>query len=179
MQHAQQLLTPKHTIAHVCKVLASLCDLGNGVEQHSRVLRHTSGCRVHSTALPDSKRPYYVFRLPKLSPSMTSARILRWHISAGESVVEPQLAITLIPDQLETLSSSESERHMQVEIHEEGVMAVILQKADPQRSVECGAALALICDHDDVGLVQSASEAGQEAALHATRETAWQAFIAS
>lgn len=68
---------------------------------------------------------------------------------------------------------------MQVEIHEEGVLAVILKQADPQTPVACGAALALICEPDDVANIKSASQSGHDLVPNATRETAWQAFIAS
>lgn len=68
---------------------------------------------------------------------------------------------------------------VQVEIHEEGVLAVILQEADPQHVVQCGTALALICDPADVSEIQRASQSGSDISQHANRETAWQAFIAS
>lgn len=58
-------------------------------------------------------------------------------------------------------------------------MAVMLEEAHPQRSITCGTALALICDKEHVEEVQHAWRTGRDIFSIATRETAWQAFIAS
>lgn len=58
-------------------------------------------------------------------------------------------------------------------------MAVILEEAHPQRQITCGAPLALICDRQHVEEVQREWQSGRGILKQATRETAWQAFIAS
>lgn len=58
-------------------------------------------------------------------------------------------------------------------------MAVILEESHPQRSIQCGAALGLICDREHVAELQHAWQSGRDLIETATRETAWQAFIAS
>lgn len=55
----------------------------------------------------------------------------------------------------------------------------MLEGAHPQRSITCGTALALICDKEHVEEVRHAWQSGRNTCAHATRETAWQAFVAN
>lgn len=68
--------------------------------------------------------------------------------------------------------------YVQVEIHEEGVVAMLLEDANPHSSIECGKILALVCEsEDDVPKVQALVKEKVDASKFTGREAAWQAYF--
>lgn len=83
-----------------------------------------------------------LLRLPKLSPSMESAKILQWHVFPGHPAKEYDLCATLDVSHLSNNEASSTK--MQLELHEEMFVAHLFNVKG--RWITTGEPLLLLCD---------------------------------
>jgi len=86
--------------------------------------------------------------MPQLSPSMSEAKILRWYISEGEHLEMTQLlALVEVDRLLSDPSQHTGPTEMQIEGHEEGIIAQLLLNEGDVASP--GEPIALLCESAD------------------------------
>ena len=92
-------------------------------------------------------------RLPSLSPSMTSARINKWHVTPGKQVKEYDLVTSLDVSALTKLGDEEGcgdVTSMLLELQEDMIVGRILEGTDGKQTPLCvGTPLLLLCECQD------------------------------
>ena len=87
-------------------------------------------------------------RMPMLSPTMTSARIVKWHCATGSHLRDYDLVATIDVDNL--TNTSENISSMLLEIQEE----MIVGKVFDASHISVGSPLLLMCQNiDDYNIV--------------------------
>lgn len=121
--------------------------------------------------------------MPRLSPSMTRGKLVRWNINEGQPLPESGMdtICDVQPSNL-TMDSEDGNSHiLEIECHEEGFLARILLPEGSE--VEPDEAIAVICENEsDIELVYHAyspTEISSSRLIVPPATFAWQAFLSS
>ena len=120
---------------------------------------------------------YKLVPMPRLSPSMSSGRLLQWHIQERAPLPENGSEV-LFEVEAQGLLDEEpgGTHHMLIEAHEEGFLAKIL--VGPGESAEPDEPVAIVVENQDDCAAFSGEIAGLESRVPAAT-FAWQAYLHS
>lgn len=130
---------------------------------------------VRSEILSKLRSALFVFRMPSLSPTMRTGKILRYH--AGEGDVIPAHGLIIDVETNELIEGSSKPIQLEIELQDELYLAKILIPASKSASVNAPLAV-LTEEHYDLPALQSL-EGSEVDCLDDRRfqQVLWQAYV--
>ena len=132
-------------------------------------------CGTLAKSLP----PHKLMPMPRLSPTMTSGTLMRWHVSEGAELPEggADVLLSVRPVGL-TDDPDDGSPILEVESHEEGFLAHILLHEG--EDAEPDVAIAVICESEaDIGTLHEAYSRDCGVLMVEPATFAWQAYLAA
>eukprot|EP01025_Chloroclados_australasicus_P035098 TRINITY_DN35832_c0_g1_i1.p1 TRINITY_DN35832_c0_g1~~TRINITY_DN35832_c0_g1_i1.p1 ORF type:complete len:149 (+),score=20.48 TRINITY_DN35832_c0_g1_i1:66-449(+) len=113
---------------------------------------------------------------------MKSGSVEHWHKAEGDMIEEEDLLFDVSSDNViedgYQAAGSKSAMTMQVECHDDAVLARLLEPSGSGKRLQVGHPLAVLCESEsDIQTVRDLIDQGEDVDKLSTRDAVWQAYV--